>query len=707
LKRIPEIVARFVQGRPWLFIGIIIAISIAAVPGITMLKTDSGYESMVSSDSSVFRDSERFEEQFGGDSITVLFTGDTDNVLSGQGLSILQEFQHTFASDSRILSILTPIESPPLLINGQSALVVVTPKGNLSDDETLQTVMDVEGFFASQSLLPFDVTVINDSKFVEALSSNIENSLAMLLGLSVAVMAIILFIMFRVRQRLISLFMVGIAVLWTFGLMGYISIPLSMATMAALPILFGLGIDYSIQFHNRYQEELANNNSVDEAIIMSMAQMFPVAGIALLATVIGFLSLFISDMPMVQDFGKVLLIGVTFSYMIALTLFFSIVYLSDRKLPVAKLRLAAGKAAGRAEKALAWLGRTALKNPLPILIVALLFGIAGGVFDRMLPTNTNIEELAPQDMQELVEIRQLRDVLDYDGEFRFMVETEDVTDTKFLQNLLKYQEDSLATYDELISANSPATLITETTGGIIPERVAIEAILAATPPLYIQQVISADRQMAKLSFTAQYKTIEEVTELLGQLQQDASQNNLSVTAVGSLALASQAVHGAVSTRGIINIIYLSAVFVVLLGVYRRLTSAILTVIPVGLVIAWTSLDMYLLGIPLNPMTAIMGVIIIGIGTEFMVLLIGRYQEEKSRGQLPREAMVTAISRIGRAIVTTAMTTLGGFAILIASDFVMISDFGITTVLSVFLCLVSAIAVMPPLIVWLDERLTQR
>jgi multidrug efflux pump subunit AcrB len=49
------------------------------------------------------------------------------------------------------------------------------------------------------------------------------------------------------------------------------------------------------------------------------------------------------------------------------------------------------------------------------------------------------------------------------------------------------------------------------------------------------------------------------------------------------------------------------------------------------------------------------------------LLIGRYQEEKSRGQLPREAMVTAISRIGRAIVTTAMTTLGGFAILIASD----------------------------------------
>jgi predicted RND superfamily exporter protein len=117
--------------------------------------------------------------------------------------------------------------------------------------------------------------------------------------------------------------------------------------------------------------------------------------------------------------------------------------------------------------------------------------------------------------------------------------------------------------------------------------------------------------------------------------------------------------------------------------------------------------MYLLNIPLNPMTAIMGVIIIGIGTEFMVLLLGRYQEEKDLGSPPRKAMLTAISKIGRAIVTTALTTLGGFAVLIVSDFVMIRDFGIATTVSVFLCLVSAIAVMPPLIVWLDERIFKK
>jgi len=65
-------------------------------------------------------------------------------------------------------------------------------------------------------------------------------------------------------------------------------------------------------------------------------------------------------------------------------------------------------------------------------------------------------------------------------------------------------------------------------------------------------------------------------------------------------------------------------------------------------------------------------------------------------------MVTALSKTGRAIVTTALTTLGGFGVLIASDFVMIRDFGIATVIGVFLCLVITISVMPGLIVWFDE-----
>ena len=79
-----------------------------------------------------------------------------------------------------------------------------------------------------------------------------------------------------------------------------------------------------------------------------------------------------------------------------------------------------------------------------------------------------------------------------------------------------------------------------------------------------------------------------------------------------------------------------------------------------------------------------------------------YEEEKKLGLSPRDAMVTALSKIGRAIVTTALTTLGGFGVLIVSNFVMIRDFGIATVIGVFLCMVITLTVMPGLIVRYDE-----
>jgi predicted RND superfamily exporter protein len=203
-------------------------------------------------------------------------------------------------------------------------------------------------------------------------------------------------------------------------------------------------------------------------------------------------------------------------------------------------------------------------------------------------------------------------------------------------------------------------------------------------------------------------SLEEIHNLLQQLTDGAQPPaSVKISPVGTYALTAETIDAMVGTRLTMNLLCLGAIFVVLLAVYRRISTAIFTVIPVGAVIAWSSLDMYLIGIPLNPLTAIMGIIIIGICTEFMVLLFGRYEEEKRQGQSPRDAMVTSISRIGRAIVTTAVTTLGGFGVLIASNFVMIRDFGIATVLGVLLCLVITITVMPGMIVWFDERVRRK
>ncbi len=803
VKRLPEALARFIERRPWWFIVGAVVLIAAIAPGASMLATDTGFDALVSNGSEIAQDNSRYEEQFGGEPITVLLAGQLQEMLSADNLVILGQFEQEISEDSRYRAIISPLtllqaavegankaiqaleeqiaiaqdeaaaqarqvaaeqglsetqqetaaqqaradvlqefqpqlaqiqavgepspDNPafvaavlyntdgtisdtmsPLIPDDQHALVLVTPTGNMADSEALQAVKDIESFFSSQPLSGVEVSVIADTKLVEAISNAMGQDMIILLGLSVAAMVVILFVMFRVRWRLLSLLMVGVGALWTFGIMGYSSVPLTMATMAVLPILIGLGIDYSIQFHNRYQEELTRSRSVAEAIINSISRMFPVVGIALLATIIGFITLYISPVPMVRDFGMMLAVGVAFSYVAGLFLLYSIVYLADRKVPVSTLGKAATKASGRIERVLSLIARLAVRYPLPIFLIAIIFAVAGGVVDQWLPTVTDYEEMMPQDLEELREVRELRIILGSEGEIYLMVEADNVTSPEVLNWLKEYQEEALALHPELLSTNSPATLVSDAAGGVIPPEPQIARILEDFPSLYLERVLSSDRQMASVSFSIQHISLEETHYLLEQLTDSAQPPaGLRISPVGTFALTASTIDAMVGARLTMNLLCLGAVFVVLLAVYRRISTAIFTVIPVGAVIAWSSLDMYLIGIPLNPLTAIMGIIIIGICTEFMVLLFGRYEEEKREGQSPRNAMVTSISRMGRAIVTTAVTTLGGFGVLIASNFVMIRDFGIATVLGVFLSLVITITVMPGIIVWFDERVRRK
>jgi len=798
VKRLSEALARFVERRPWWLIIVAIVLTAATVPGITMLKTETGFNALVSSDSEISQDNSHYEEQFGGEPITILLEGQRDDIFSAENLAIMSDFEQEFSHDERCCTVIGPItllqtaieeanqerqafqeqiilaqeaaamearqvaaakglsvlqqeqaaqqarakvlqefqpqieqmqrigepslHNPlfiaavlydsedvidkvmqPFIPDDKHALIIVTPRGNMEDEEALQAAKDIEDFFSVHPLVKVNITIIADTMLVDAISNRMGKNLAILLGLSIVVMTAILLVMFRVRWRLLSLVIVGVAALWTFGLMGYFSVPITMATMAVLPILIGLGIDFSIQFHNRYQEEVTRNNSVSAAIITSVSRMFPVVGIALLATIISFITLYISKVPMIRDFGVILAIGILISYLTGLFLLHSIIYLGDERMPIDRLKKTSLKASGRIERVLSRIATLAINNTLPIFLVALVFGIAGGVVDQWLPSNTDYEELMPQDIAELRELRELREIIGSGGEIRFMIEAGDVSSPEVLGWLKEYQDEALALHPELISVSSPAVLVSEAAGGVIPAKQQIEEILENTPPHYLEQVLSSDHRMASMSFSIKYISLEETNDLFRLLEDDADAPvGVQISPVGSLAFGASTVDAVVSTRFMMNLICLGAVLMVLSLIYRRFGSIIFIIIPVGAVIAWSSLDMYIIGIPLNPLTAILGVIIIGICTEFMVLLMGRYEEEKRQGLLPQDAMVTALSKIGRAIVTTALTTIGGFGVLIASDFVMIRDFGIATVLGVFLCLIITITVMPGLIVWFDE-----
>ena len=72
-------------------------------------------------------------------------------------------------------------------------------------------------------------------------------------------------------------------------------------------------------------------------------------------------------------------------------------------------------------------------------------------------------------------------------------------------------------------------------------------------------------------------------------------------------------------------------------------------IPIVLATGWSALVVWALGIPLNPMSATLGALVIAIATEFSVLLAARYEEERARAASLGEALRRAYSRTGTAV----------------------------------------------------------
>ena len=85
-------------------------------------------------------------------------------------------------------------------------------------------------------------------------------------------------------------------------------------------------------------------------------------------------------------------------------------------------------------------------------------------------------------------------------------------------------------------------------------------------------------------------------------------------------------------------------------VYRRCDRALVPLVPIALATGWSALVLFAIRIPLNPMSATLGALVIAISTEFSVLLTARFRAGARRraGAGRRAARHLRLDRRGRA-----------------------------------------------------------
>jgi hydrophobe/amphiphile efflux-3 (HAE3) family protein len=574
---------------------------------------------------------------------------------------------------------------------------------------------------------------------VDGIEGALKDALLVLFAVALVVMALTLLAVFRSRLRLLPLAVALAATALVFGLLGLFGGSLTMASIAVLPILIGLAVDYAIQLQARFDEAVEAGLERVEAARAAATAGGPTIGAACLATTAGFLALQLSPTPMVRSFGLLLLIGVGIAFLLALTAGFAALSLR-RKKPGTDAPFAGVAAGGRPRTEIPPAGlspgdRTrpserllslALSHPGRVLGVSLALAIVGWAAGTQIETVSDVRALAPQNLTAVKDLNQLQDTTGVSGELDVSVEAPDLTDPATIAWMDAFKQRVLRSNGfrgenpsclEADVCPGPALSDFLTRGGGELTREGIKATLGALSPYTLRQVAPLDPEtgelghQALLSFGIRTESLEEQQRLIDRIRAEIGEPGspggppagVEVRLAGLPVIAAESASDLSASRYWLTLAGLLAVALALLAVYRSFVRALVPLVPTVLATGWASLILWLTGIPLNPMSAALGALTIAIATEFGVILAGRFHEERGGGHAVEAALRRAYGRTGAAVLASGATAVAGFAVLIASDIQMLRDFGTVTVIDLAVALIGVIVVLPATLTWIEQR----
>jgi len=123
---------------------------------------------------------------------------------------------------------------------------------------------------------------------------------------------------------------IAVTVLVNFGIMGWSSIPLDVATSMIASVAVGIGIDYSIHFYTRYQEEKKKSGDVEQSLESAIHTVGRANYFNAIAVTAGFLVLLISTFPPLRMFGLLSSATMVLSFIGAMVLLPSLIIAFDK-----------------------------------------------------------------------------------------------------------------------------------------------------------------------------------------------------------------------------------------------------------------------------------------------------------------------------------------------------------------------------------------
>ena len=550
--------------------------------------------------------------------------------------------------------------------------------------------------------------------------------------------------------------MQGMGALLGPGFLNVIGAPNQISQIAPI-LLIGLGVDYAIHFTGRYREELGDGASVIESTTNTLSSVGIALTLATLATIVGFLSNVVSPLPEFKDFGITVSFGILFALLLVMTFVPAIRSLLDRRAETKEsISREAFSSSGESVLNKVAGASSIIPRKLKIISIALLVGVSsyGYVSFSNLDTVFNFTDFLPEDDPVVATLSVLTD--EFGGGFgettSVLLEGEDlatpeihnaiidaINDLADAENIVVFGENvanesviaslgAMLAPQDAIPGSPPQAPDMELISGLMSYGVELmsgqgssalkvsangdvdglyKSLLTMDPAtfggtLYLDDNEVFTAQQIKITTSAGSEGSRKLTEDIYAAFQPVIDLGVDVAATND-SIVTNSVSDLISASQFQSLIFaiLSSMFFLIVYYWidlKRPFLGVVTIFPVIAIVMGTYLGMNLLDIPLNPVTATLTGIAIGIGVPFVIHVTNRFREALSNDSNPVSAITTTLKTTGGSLFGSAFTTMAGFGILTTSTLKPFQQMGQVVLVSIGFALVASILILPTLLV---------
>lgn len=580
----------------------------------------------------------------------------------------------------------------------------------------------IEEFRSNTSL---DVRV-SGMPYIRTLNSqNIIDEIPVFIGAALFITSLIFFLFFRsFRATFISLIVVCVGVMWTFGILGLLGYEITVLTALIPPLIIVIGIPNCIFLINKYQHEVRSHGNKVKSLQRVITKVGNATLMTNVTTASGFATFILTESKLLKEFGIVASLSILAIFILCLLIipiiYTFLPYPKQRHLEHLNKRWIGGF--------VDWMERMVKHKKITIYVTAFVLIIASMIGINQIRISGSLIEDMPKNKQFFKDIRF------FEEEFNGIMPLEIMVDTKRKKGVMKLAtlkrinelEDLIEETPELSKPISVVSLVKYSKQAYYngnPKYYQLPTSQENSFILSYAKNSSSDVDLLKnfVDSTGQYARITTFMKDIGTDKMERIQENLQnkidklfpeeryeVTMTGK-ALVFQKGTKYLVRNLVISLslaIFLISLFMAYL--FRSFRMIIVSLIPNLLPLLVTAGLMGYVGVPIKPSTILVFSIAFGISVDDTIHFLAKYRQELQANHWKiRKSVYAALRETGVSMFYTSIVLFFGFSVFTISSFGGTVALGALVSITLLFAMLSNLLLLPSLLLSLERNIANK